>query len=121
MSDEIKSGLNYFDRQYSTLDGLPDVVKTRPTTIRVVPHNLGIGTHTYIVSAARQREKGDTIFLEVASESGITRIVIPPAVADTIARHREQLNGKSRSRAGKRIAEDLKRQGIKPGFMRKKI
>lgn len=110
--------LNYFDRMSGTLHGLPDVVHTRPTTTRVVPP-LGLGTHTYIVQTFRQSEEGDVIFLEVASEGNITRIVIPPAIAETIARQRDQLTFQSRSRAGKRRAEDRKSRGLKPGFMKK--
>ncbi len=116
--EEIKNSLSYFDRAIGSLHGLPDVVSTKATTLRVVP-TFGLGSHTYIVQTFRQREIGDTIFLEITSESGATRIVIPAAIADTIARQRDQLTGKSRSRAGKRIAEDLAARGIKPGFMRK--
>lgn len=119
MSDEIKNSLSYFDRAIGSLEGLPDVVKTKATTLRVIP-TFGLGSHTYIIATYRQRERGDTIFLEVGSAEGMTRIVIPPDVADTIARQRDQLATKSRSRAGKRVAEDLAARGIKPGFMRGK-
>lgn len=120
MSNEKESlGISFFDRAIGALDGVPDVVKTKATTLRVIPA-FGLGSHTYIVQTYRQREAGDTIFLEVTSEQGTTRIVIPSAIADTIARHRDQLTWKTRSIAGKRRAEDLKERGIKPGFMRKK-
>ena len=52
------------------------------------------------------------------SEDNATRIVIPPAVADVIARQRDQLTAKTRSRAAKRNAEDRKERGIMPGFMK---
>lgn len=119
MEKQNGATLSYFDRMSGTLHGLPDVVHSRPTTMRVVPP-LGLGTHTYIVQTFRQRDQGDTVFLEVASEGNITRIVIPPAVADTIARQRDQLTTQSRSRAGQRRAEDMKARGIEPGFLRKK-
>lgn len=119
MNEEIKNSLNYFDRAIGSLEGLPDVVKTKATTLRVIPF-FGLGSHTYIIATYRQKDIGDTVFLEVASEGSIVRIVIPPAVAETIARHRDQLSTKSRSRAGKRVAEDLAARGIKPGFMRGK-
>lgn len=111
-------GLSYFDRAIGALHGLPDVVLAKATTMRVVP-TFGLGSHTYIVQTFRQREEGDTIFLEITSDQGATRIVIPPAISDCIARQREALTGKSRSRASKRVAEDMKARGIKPGFMRK--
>ncbi len=111
--------LSYFDRAVGALHGLPDVVSTKPTTQRVVPP-FGFGTHLYAVQTFRQREEGDTIFLEHVSETGTTRLVIPPAIADVIARQREQLVSKMRSRAAKRVAADLKERGVKPGFMRNK-
>lgn len=116
---ENENRLNFFDRVMGSLHGLPDVIRSKATTLRVVP-TFGIGSHTYIVQTFRQKEIGDTIFLEVTSESGATRIVIPPSVADAIARQREQLTGKSRSLAGKRVAADLRERGIKPAFLKKK-
>lgn len=114
-----KEGLSYFDRAVGTLHGLPDVVNTKATTLRIVPP-FGIGSHLYAVQTFRQREIGDTIFLEHVSENGTVRLVIPPAVADVIARQRDQLTAKTRSLAGKRVAEGLKERGIKPGFLKKK-
>ena len=110
--------LSYFDRAIGKLDGLPDVVKTKATTLRVIP-TFGIGTSAYVVQTFRQRDEGDYIFLEQMTDSGASRIVIPPSVAETIARQRDQLAFKSRSRAGRIRADDMKAKGILPGFMRK--
>jgi hypothetical protein len=118
-NDKDIPGLSFFDRAIGSLHGLPDVVSTKATTLRVVPP-FGMGSHLYAVQTFRQSEIGDTIFLEHVSENGTTRLVIPPAVADVIARQREQLVSKVRSRAGKRTAQNLKDRGIQPGFMRKK-
>lgn len=118
--EETKNSLNYFDKAVGSLSGLPDVVKSKATTLRVIP-TFGFGSHTYIIQTFRQREIGDSIFLEVGSADGNTRLVIPPAVADVIARQRDQLTTKSRSKAGKARAEDMKARGIAPGFMRKKV
>jgi hypothetical protein len=104
-----------YDRQLAALHGLPDVTKVKPTTIRVVPP-LGIGgAQTFVVQTYRHREQGDTIFLEVVGETAV-RIVIPAVVANTIARQRDALTARSRSRAGKERAERDKAAGIKPGF-----
>jgi hypothetical protein len=115
--DKDNGTLSYFDRLIGTLHGLPDVISTKATTMRVVP-TFGIGTFLYAIQTFRQRDSGDTIFLEQISDSGTVRIAIPPDVADVIARQRDQLTTKSRSRAGKRVAEDMKSRGIKPGFLR---
>jgi hypothetical protein len=118
MSEEIKNSLSYFDRAIGSLHGLPDVVTSKPTTLRVVP-TFGLGSHTYIVQTFRQKEIGDTIFLEVGSAEGNTRIVIPCAVADCIARQRDQLSHKTRSRSSKRVMEERMARGEKPGFMKR--
>lgn len=119
MEPEKNNGLSYFDRALGNLHGLPDVISTRPAPLRVVPP-FGIGSHLYSIQTFRQRDEGDYIFLEHVSDNGTERLVIPPAVADAIARQRDQLTAKSRSRAGKRRAEEMKERGIAPGFMRRK-
>lgn len=120
MSEQKENpSLNYFDRAMTGLHGIPDVVSAKATTLRVVPP-LGIGSHTYIVQTFRQKDAGDTIFIEHVSNDGTVRMVVPPEVSDTIARQRDQLTTKNRRRAGKRVAQDLKERGIQPGFMRNK-
>lgn len=109
---------DYYDRQLGQLHDLPDVVKTKPSTIRTVPP-MGVGgTQVWVIQTYRQRERGDTIFLEVIGNAGATRLVIPPQVAGLIARQHDSLTSKVRSRAAKATAEDLKARGIKPGFLR---
>jgi len=106
---------NHFDRILAGLDGLPDVTHAGPSTVRSVSF---IGTsQTFIVSTYRQREQGDTIFLEGVSAEGSIRLVIPPKVADAIARQREQLTSKVRRKVGKATAEARKLRGELPGFM----
>ena len=108
-----------YDRALAALHDLPDVTRTKPTTQRVVPP-LGVGgTQVFIVQTYRQAERGDTIFLEVAGSTGAIRIVIPPAVSNTIARQRDALTGKVRSKAARAVAADRKAQGIQPAFLRK--
>lgn len=116
---EEKSILSHFDRMIGSLHGLPDVVHTKPTVLRVVPP-FGLGTHLYTVQTYRQRDQGDTVFLEHVSEAGTTRLVIPPSVVDAIVRQRDALTVKVRSRIGKINAEERKRLGLKPGFMKNK-
>src|SRR2546427_12363761 len=95
--------LSHFDRILGALHGLPDVASTKPTVLRVIPV-FGIGAHLYSVQTFRQKDQGDTVFLEHVSEAGTTRLVIPPAVVDAIVRQRDSLTHKVRSRAGKASA-----------------
>jgi hypothetical protein len=117
-----------FDRLLGQLHGLPDVTNTKPSTLRTLTPLLGT-SQMYIVQTYRQqvgKEDGettrarDTIFLECVSKDGSVRLAIPPPVADAIARQRESLTGKVRSKTGKRIAEERKARGEVPGFMRGK-
>ena len=108
-----------YDRQLASLHDLPDVTRTKPATVRVVPP-LGVGgTAVYVVQTYRQAERGDTIFLEVVSNTGVSRIAIPPKVANTIARQRDALTSKSRSKAASAVAADRKAAGIQPAFLKK--
>jgi hypothetical protein len=121
-----------FDRLLGALDGLPDVVKTKAATIRTMPL-LGVGGSTlHVVQTVRQQltrvskagvEVGysqDTIFLEVVrGENDNIKLVIPPEVADAIARQRDALAGKTRSKAARKLAAERKAAGVVPGFLRK--
>src|SRR2546426_7580798 len=103
--DENPSGtapyVDAFDRTIGVLQGLPDIVCTKTCVTRVVPP-LGVGgTQLYVVQTYRQKEQGDTIFLEHVSETGTVRLVIPPQVSAVIARQRDQLTAKTRSKAAK--------------------
>jgi hypothetical protein len=129
MSDELPyavqrdsgqpSGLSNFDRTIGLLHGLNDVTQTKPSTIQVVPA-FGIGTQLFIVQTFRQREMGDTIFLQCVSEGQTIRMVVPPQVSDAIARQRDQITGRVRSKAAKATAQARKDAGLKPGFMKGK-
>lgn len=113
-----------FDRIIGQMHGLPDTVHTKPATVQTLPM-LGIGVAVAcIVQTYRQRDdetgrSSDTIFLTHISDETV-RLVIPPAVADAIARQRDALGAKNRSKAGKARAEADKAAGVVPGFMRGK-
>lgn len=102
-----------YDRLYGSLDGLPDVVHSRPSTIRTSVPIIG-SAETWIVQTFRQTEVGDTIFLEAVSGRGSLRLAIPPAVAEAISRQREALTTKNRKKAAKRVADERKAAGIMP-------
>ncbi len=107
-----------FDRLLGSLDGLPDVVGTKPSTVRTVTPLLG-KSQTFIVQTLRQARGeaghgGDTIFVEYVAGGASVRLVIPPKVADLIARQREALTTKTRSRQAKAAAAERKARGVVP-------
>ncbi|MEI6235492.1 MAG: hypothetical protein WCT04_20755 [Planctomycetota bacterium] len=104
-----------FDRTIRSMNGLPDVINTKATTVRSLSSVLEL-SQTFIVQTYRQRDEGDTIFIEYIGVEGSLRLALPPAVSDVIARQRDALSGKSRSKAAKANAMDRKARGIEPGF-----
>ena len=122
MSDtpDYRSLPDKFDRAMGSLVGIPDVIHTQPTTVRASTPIVG-SAQTFIVQTFRQRDEdksGDTVFLEYVDEKGTVRIVLPPAVTKVIARQRDSLTDRARSKAAKAVAEDRKARGIVPGFMK---
>jgi hypothetical protein len=120
--DETRSSAlpDTFERQLGMLKGLPDVVETRPTTLRYTEPILGT-TSTFIVSTVRQKDRGDTIFLEYVDRDGSKRIVIPSNVADTIARQRDALSTMTRKKVARALAQDRKDQGIESPLARPEV
>lgn len=111
-----------FDRAMGALVGIPDVIHTAPTTVRATTPLTG-SAETFIVQTFRMSDEGksgDTVFLEYVDERGTVRIVLPPKVTALIARQRDSLTARSRSRGAKAAAADRKARGIVPGFMRAK-
>jgi hypothetical protein len=103
-----------YDRAYGQAQGF---AHTKPTTIRAAGV-LGIGgVRSYIVETFRVPEAGDSVFIEMTGPDGY-RVHLPPSVTQTIARQRDALTTKSRSRAGKARAAADKAAGKVPGFMR---
>jgi hypothetical protein len=119
MNDNSTNVLSDFDRLVGALEGLPDVTKSKATTIRAMLPLVGIA-NSYIFQTYRQRDKGDTIFLETISSQGSVRIAIPPQVTEAIARQRESLTSKVRSKSAKQAMADRMARGEKPAFLLKK-
>jgi hypothetical protein len=101
-----------FDRLIGSLHGVPDVVSTQPSTVRALTPLTG-RAETFIIQTFRHIEQGDRIFVERISEDGALRVVLPPAVANAIARQRDALRAKSRSKTAKRVADERKAAGVK--------
>lgn len=106
-----------YDRLLGALHGLPDVIATQPSTVRTIVPLLG-HSQTYIVQTYRQAGQGDTIFLEVVGRDGSVRLAIPAKVSDVIARQRDALTARARSRAARAAAQGRKDRGVVP-FVKK--
>ena len=72
-----------YDRLLVSLDGLPHVMHTKPSTIDVVPM-LGVrGSTTFILHTVRQQGRGGLVFLRAVGPGGWSfRIVLAPAVTE---------------------------------------
>ena len=83
--------------------------------------NITGKTETFVVETGRYDEMGgDFIFVECLDESGVTRLCLPPRVANAIASQRDSLTTRRRSITGKRLAQERKDRGELPGFMKRK-
>jgi hypothetical protein len=111
--------VDVFDRKLGALVGVPDVTSTKMSSIGVATQIVG-DSQQFTVQTFRLRDHGDNIFITIASREGLTRVVLPPAVTEAIARQREALTAKSRSKAAKAVAQERKDRGELPGFMKKK-
>jgi hypothetical protein len=118
-TENQSSIINHYDRTVGSLEGLPDVIKSQPSTVVSIQPLLGLA-ETFIVQTVRHRERGDYIFVQSISAENAMRIVLPPKVADAIARQRDSITAKSRSRAAKRVAQDRKDKGLAPAFTKRK-
>lgn len=113
-----------YDRIYH---GLHDVcLKTKASTIKNVAF---LGSESFIVQtmrlgaacATKDQEEGDYVFVELQDASGLTRVVLPPKVVNTIVSQRESLTSRNRSIKGKASAKARMERGELPGFMRKGV
>lgn len=121
-----------YDRTIGSLTGLPDVTTTRPATLQILMPSplrwwhrrlrrlrpLVGNAQTFTVRTFRHADQGDTILIETMGKEGAFRFVLPPGVADVIARQRDSLT-KQRQRAhGKRVAAERKERGEQPAFLK---
>jgi hypothetical protein len=108
-----------FDRTVRALDGMPEVTKTKATTVRSLTPVLEL-SQTFIVQTYRRKDHGDTVLVEYIGKDGSIRLALPPEVTEVIARQRDALISKVRSAQAKAAAADRKARGIAPGFMKGK-
>lgn len=124
--------LDPYDIAFARLDGMTGVSFTKPSTIRTTMPVVG-NVATFIVQTARQKEENDLsgnkknqtpaefwCFVEFTDKTRHDRFVIPPSVADVIARQRDALTGRTRVKAAKAAAKARKEKGIEPAFLKGK-
>ena len=75
---------DHFNRLLGMLHGLPEVVSTKPSPIQTVTIMTG-NAEFYSVQTYRQKDLGDTIFLQCVRDGETIRMALPPAVANAIA------------------------------------
>jgi hypothetical protein len=103
-----------FDRALGNLTGLPDTMHTAPAVRQVVPL-LGVGgTEIFIVQTWRQKDSGDTLFLQHSDRDGLHRMVIPPAITALISQQRDALATKARKAGARQAVQTRKERGIVP-------
>jgi len=73
--------IDKFDRLLGQLIGLPDVTQCKPTLVRVTSPIIG-DTRTITVQLVRQKDQGETLFVEHIDENGCVRIVLPAAAVE---------------------------------------
>jgi len=99
-----------YDRAVSLIE-MPDVLSTKPTTIKTTNPLLG-HTGTHIVQTARDADGYHTLFLEVidpASSTGqstVTQLVLPDAVCRVIYRQRQALITRSKRKPAPKLTKE---------------
>ena len=117
MSEQAQTAADRFDRAYGDLTHMPDLTRTEARTIRVSAPIVG-DVQTFTVQTLRRRDEGDSVFIEYHDRGGALRLVLPPTVADAIARQRDALTAKVRRRVGRESAAARKARGEVPAFLK---
>lgn len=106
-----------YDRLMASLADLPDVSRSRATPVRVITPLLG-NVETFIIQTYRQRDQGDTIFVERSGPEGLERYYLPPKVVKVLIRQRDGLERQNRRRAARETAKARLDAGVRP-FVKK--
>jgi hypothetical protein len=107
-----------YDRIRGALEGV--ALFCKQSTIRTITQLTG-KSETFVVETGRHAEQGDYIFVEcVDEEQKVTRLCLPPKVANAIASQRESLSAKRRSIAAKHNMKERMANGFVPNFTKKR-
>lgn len=113
---ELSNGNQYetiskFDREVGGLLA-GNNLHTKPTTIEEVNKITG-EAETFIVQTIRI-EDGDHVVVKFVDKEGVKRLILPPKVANTLARHHDALSARARSNSSKAVAKERMLQGHDP-------
>ena len=99
-----------FDRVLGSIEGLPDVRKSKPSTTLSVMPLLGNAV-THVVQTYRSPDFGFLVFLQIVDAEGRSRILLPDKVCQAIYRQRAAVLDTSTpaSRARKRVTAERAR------------
>jgi hypothetical protein len=97
--------IDSFDRLAATIDGLPGVDRSRPTTVTTVTPILGV-SQTYVVQTYKT-EDGFVAFIQTISAEGSIRIALPAKVTAALYRQRDALVTTSRKRRARDAWDNL--------------
>lgn len=106
-----------FDKLLSRLIGLPNGAHTQPSVVQAIDF---YGNTTAFMLQTVKTDEGVTSFVTQVNAQGSVRYILPHNVLASLDRQRAALTTKLRRRQGKRIAEERKAAGLKPGFMKAK-
>jgi len=115
--------LDPFDVQRASFDGVPGVLRTKPSLCEETTPLTGTSV-TYIIETVRRpvpskskdgpERFGYTIFLQVVTKEGTVRVALPPRATDLIASQRDSLSGRARKAAAKAAVVTRRERGIVP-------
>jgi hypothetical protein len=109
--------LSKYDRLYGSI--LDVSLVTKPSTVKTVQPVTG-KTDTFVIQTCRHEEYGDYVFVEVMDETGVTRLALPPKVANLIASQREALTKRRRSIASRTSMQARIASGEVLGFQKRR-
>ena len=98
-----------FDRVLGTLDGLPGVSSTKPSTVQSILPFIGAGA-THVVQTYKDKEQGFMIFIQIVDAEGRARFVLPDKVCQAIYRQRQSLTDRSTPASRARRARKRQRE-----------
>jgi len=117
MSENHFETISKFDRTVGGLQG-GNNVDTRPTTLQHIDKITG-ESEQFTVQTIRN-EEGDHVIITFLDKAGVTRLILPPRVVNTMIRQRDAITAKVRSAASKTLAKERMLRGELPGFLKHK-